>query len=218
MEAALRRDESTVGIDDALLVRQVQSGEVHAFGQLVKRYQDRVHNTCRRICRNPEDACDLTQEVFLKAFDAIGRFESKSSFYTWIFRIAVNLSLSHRKKAHLRLVASLDNVTGASGGDDGPSAADRVVDDRNPGPVAQAEVSEMRGLVAAALESLDDHHRAIVVLRDIEGCDYQQIGEIMNVPTGTVKSRLYRGRLALREALEKMQSDAGHQSSIGSER
>lgn len=212
MEAALRRGETTVGTDDAYLVRQVQSGHTGAFAQLVTRYQDRVHNTCLRICRNREDARDLTQDAFLKAFDAIGTFECKSSFYTWLFRIAVNLSLSHRKKSRLRLVASLDDDGGKRGREGETSAADRVADKRDPGPLAHAETNELRKLVAAAVESLDEHHRVIVVLRDIEGCDYAQISEIMDIPVGTVKSRVHRGRVALREALQRMQNGPRDQS------
>jgi RNA polymerase sigma-70 factor (ECF subfamily) len=197
MEAALRGRETSAGADDAVLVRQVQSGRTGAFAHLVRRYQDRVFNACLRMCRNPADAEDLSQDVFLKAFDRIRTFEGKSSFYTWIFRIAVNVSLSHRRKARLRLVGSLNGD-----GEAGP-AGDRLLDDRAEDPAGSAQREELRGRVAETLATLEDHQRVILVLRDVEGCDYQQIGKIMDVPIGTVKSRVHRARMALREALER---------------
>jgi len=208
MEAALRRETTTAGENDASLVRQVQSGRVDAFGGLTLRYQDRVHNTCRRICRHDEDAQDVTQKVFLKAFEAIGRFEGKSSFYTWLFRIAVNVSLSHRKKARLRLVRSLD--------DDGEGAHDaastRLPDQRAVSPAASAERREACDLVASALKAIDDQHRAVIVLRDVEGCDYRQISEILGIPVGTVKSRVFRARVALRETYERLSPQSSGRS------
>jgi len=208
MVAALRRESSTVGENDASLVRQVQSGRVEAFGGLILRYQDRVHNTCRRICRHDEDAQDMTQEVFLKAFEAIGRFEGKSSFYTWLFRIAVNVSLSHRKKARLRLVRSLDD----DGEGDHNAASTWLPDQRETQPAVSAERREACDLMAAALRAIDDQHRAVIVLRDIEACDYRQISEILDIPVGTVKSRVFRARVALRETYERLLPQSSGQS------
>ena len=104
---------TTVKFEDAVLVRQVQAGEVVAFADLVRKYQDRVYNTCLRICGNREDASDLAQEAFLKAFESIGSFRGKSAFYTWLFRIAVNMSISHRRKRRVRDTLSLDDPVGA---------------------------------------------------------------------------------------------------------
>ena len=197
MEAAVRERETSAEANDASLVRQVQSGGTAAFAHLVRRYQDRVFNACLRMCRNPADAEDLTQDVFLKAFDKIRTFEGKSGFYTWLFRIAVNVSLSHRRKSRLRLVESLNGD-----GETGP-ASDRVADLRADNPAEAAQRHELRRRVAETLGSLEDHHRVILVLRDLQGCDYEQIGQIMDVPRGTVKSRVHRARVALREALER---------------
>ncbi|MDO8631840.1 MAG: sigma-70 family RNA polymerase sigma factor, partial [Phycisphaerales bacterium] len=95
-------DGHAPGCDDRELVRRVKSGQTEAYGELVRRYQDRVFNTCWRICGHLEDARDLTQEAFLKAFESLDAFRQESGFYTWIFRVAVNLSLSHRRSAGRR--------------------------------------------------------------------------------------------------------------------
>ena len=106
--ALVDRPVRSVRFEDALLVERVRSGDVEAFGLLVSRYQDRVYNTCWRVCGHVEDARDLTQEAFLRAYQSIASFQGHSGFYTWIFRIAVNLALSHRRKARYRRAQSLD--------------------------------------------------------------------------------------------------------------
>jgi RNA polymerase sigma-70 factor (ECF subfamily) len=183
---------------DALLVRRVQTGDAHAYTELVRKYQDRVFTACLRICGRHEDAADLTQDAFLKAFAAIHEFRGASAFYTWIFRIAVNLSVSHQRKQRNRHTVSLDGDGGEndSGAWREPAAADGD-------PSAGLAAAETRAQVAAALAALDAEHRAAVVLRDIEGCDYQEIADILELPIGTVKSRIFRGRLALRRLLEQ---------------
>lgn len=195
MEVALRQDRTTLQTDDATLVREVQAGRTDAFAHLVTRYQDRVFNACWRICGHPDDASDLTQEAFLKAFSAIATFQGKSGFYTWLFRIAMNLALSQRKRVKLRYVASLD--------DDGDrSNAERVPDRRSVDPSDRAATNEVRDRLARALGELDAHHRVVIVLRDIEAFDYERIAHILGVAVGTVKSRVFRARKALRERME----------------
>lgn len=199
----MRQAQTTVDPDDVTLVRQTREGQVQAFALLVTRYQDRIFNTCLRICGHREDARDLTQEAFLKAYQALDRFQTRSSFYTWIFRIAVNLSLTHRRKARLRYVEPLDRTRS-----DGQPERHETVDPSAASPAAVAEKGEALELVTQALPALDEHHRAMIVLRDIEGCDYRQIAEIMDVPVGTVKSRVFRAREALREALKITVNDS----------
>ena len=189
--------------EDAVLVRQVQAGELHAFTELVRKYQDRVYNTCWRICGHPEEARDLTQEVFLKAFESVERFRGASAFYTWVFRIAVNLSISHRRKRRTRAMVSLDDPVA---GVDGPREATRarlVCDERAPNPAAESMATETHEEVARALLTLEPDQRAVVVLRDVEALDYQEIADVLELPVGTVKSRIYRGRVALREQLRR---------------
>ncbi len=210
----MRRDLTASRLDDATLVRQAQAGNVEAYGQIVLRYQDRVFNASWRICRNRDDAADLTQDAFLKAYRAIGTFAGKSSFYTWLFRIAVNLALSHRKRAKLRLVHSLD----ADGlADEAGSQAQRVPDTRTPAPDRRAEQREMQTKVADALQRIDEHHRVIMVLRDIEGLDYHEIADVLEIPVGTVKSRVHRARSAMRIELDRSMGGARGTKSDGND-
>lgn len=212
MEAAVKSESTTGRLEEASQIRSVQAGDVQAFGRLVLQYQDRVYNTVWRICRDPEDARDLTQEAFLKAYKAINRFQGGSSFYTWLFRIAVNLALSHRKKTGLRLVVSLDDRHDTTGRSRAISAAERVVDHRSPRQPRAAELGEMRLRLTDALDALDEQHRAVIVLRDIEGLDYRRIADVLNVRVGTVKSRVHRARVALRAEMERPVRRPQHQT------
>lgn len=190
-----------VTFEDAVLVRQVQAGEVHAFTELVRKYQDRVYNACRRICGDAEDAADMTQEAFMRAFESLEDFRGKSAFFTWIFRIAVNLAISHRRKARTRSTVSLDDA-GPRDADDAAGLARIVPDVAAPNPADAVPRAEMHAEVARALGALEPDHRAVLVLRDVEGLDYQEIADVLELPVGTVKSRIYRARLALRARLE----------------
>lgn len=187
--------------DDAELVGQACAGDMMAFGRLVSKYQDRLVNTCWRICGNLDDAEDLAQEALIKAMGAIGSFEQRSRFYTWLFRIAVNVSISYRRKRGRTPVLLLHQQDGdwsqevESGQPAGRSG--QGMDD----PSARLVRDEAEKRLAAALDQLDDDHRVAVILRDIEGLDYHQIAEIIEVPAGTVKSRIHRGRMELRERL-----------------
>ena len=185
-----------VPLEDLELVEKVKSGDMGAYADLVRKYQDRVFNACWRICGHREDARDLTQEAFLKGLEGISGFRQQSGFYTWIFRVAVNLALSHRRKAGTHRTVSLDQD--GAGGTQADGLARRVEHHGAEDPVSSAGDSELQGLVVRALQALRDDQRAIVVLRDIEGFDYHEIGEILDIPTGTVKSRLFRARMSLR--------------------
>jgi RNA polymerase sigma-70 factor, ECF subfamily len=193
-----------IPLDDAILVEQVRAGDMSAFSRLVTKYQDRVVNTCWRISGNLDDAQDLTQEAFLRALESIDAFQRKSGFYTWLFRIAVNLSISHRRKASRGVKLSLH-------GDDGRWRSDhqaarlvgRVTRDSDD-PSSRLSAKETTQIVTEGLEQLDDDYRAVIVLRDIEGFDYEQIAGILEVPIGTVKSRLFRARMELRNRLAPM--------------
>ncbi len=179
---------------DAALVCRVQAGEAAAFSQLVERYADRVFNTCLRMSRCHADAEDLTQAAFLRAFQAIGRFEARSGFYTWLFRIAVNVVLSSRRRLRLER----DRAAGSD--DANESAAERTIE-HGPGPAEVAQRHEWSERVAEALARVDEEFRMAVVLKDVEDLDYAQIAEILDVPVGTVKSRVFRGRKMLRDLL-----------------
>lgn len=189
------------GPSDIDLIRRVQGGEAASFGLLVTRYQDRVHNTCWRLCGNIEDARDLTQEAFLNAFRRLGDFRLDSRFYTWLFRIAVNLAISHRRKMKYRAAIPLDAQQGGDG-EDHASLGASIEDRQEVAPDEAVAQGELRQRLASGLRILDEDHRAVVVLRDIEGLDYAQIADILSVPVGTVRSRLHRGRQELAHLMQ----------------
>ena len=193
----------TSAAEDLRLVQQVQAGRTEAYAELVRRHADSVFNTCWRLCGHLEDARDLTQEAFLKGFEALPKFRQQASFRTWIFRLVVNLTLSHRRKRRVRQTVSLDQPADPAG-TQAEQLAQRVADRDGETPPAAVSQAELQGAVVKALAALDDEHRAVVVLRDIEGFDYQQMSAVLELPVGTVKSRLHRARLALREALGPM--------------
>lgn len=196
--ARTEADACQPALDDHALVSQVKAGQTQSFGELVRRYQDRVFNTCWRICGHMEDARDLTQEAFLKAFQGLDNYRQESGFYTWIFRVAANLAISHRRSARrTRTLVEQQAVLLRSQAD---SLVRRMEHDATETSDSTCEAS---ACTAALLHALDDDQRAVVVLRDMEGFDYQQISEILGVPTGTVKSRLHRARLILRDAILK---------------
>jgi len=177
---------------DAELVQRAQRGSPAAFAALVARYQDRVYNTCYRMCHDHADALDLTQTAFLKALEQLPEFRGEAGFFTWLFRIAVNLTLSFRRtRARAARVhgAELDRRRAAR---IAPPESDVA---------ATMERRELRERIAGALDQLDDEFRVAVVLKDIEGLDYAAIAEVLGIPTGTVKSRIHRGRMMLRDLL-----------------
>jgi RNA polymerase sigma-70 factor (ECF subfamily) len=188
------RSGTSGGPTDPELVARIIAGDGAAFGALVERYQDRLYNAVYRLVGSAEDARDLLQDTFVKAYENLGTFRGGSSLYTWLFRIAVNTSLSHRRKRKWLQVGS------GGDGDDPAPVPDAAAQD----PSDHLVAAETEALVQQALGSLDDDHRTVVVLRDIQHCDYHEIAEILEVPTGTVKSRLHRARLILRDRLKPL--------------
>lgn len=203
-EPTVAAGTSPVHLDEVLLVEQARSGDMAAFSRLVTRYQDRILNTCWRLCGNRDDAQDLTQEAFLRALQSIGSFSGRAAFYTWLYRIAVNLAISHHRRAGRHLRLSLDGRDGEQWVDHQAVALGghgaRAMDD----PSQRLTARETERQVVDALDTLDDDHRTVIVLRDIEGLDYEQIAGILEVPPGTVKSRLHRARMTLRERLRPL--------------
>ncbi len=187
--------------DDRELVRRVQIGDHGAFECLVRTYQDRIYAVCLRLTSDPEAAKDLAQEAFLKALRAIRQFEGKSSFYTWIYRIAVNLALTERRRRKTVRVHLESQMRSA--GDDGQAAGLQMMAAQNrhesPAagrPVETLDAKERRRAVHQALGQLEEEQRVILVLRDMESFDYRAIADILEIPLGTVRSRLHRARLA----------------------
>jgi RNA polymerase sigma-70 factor (ECF subfamily) len=154
----------------------------------------------------PEEARELVQETFTRALMKLSSFRGEAGPYTWLFRIGVNLAISQLRKNRRHRVFSLDRPSGANGRDDAgedqaSSLLDRVARDRGPAPSESLEATERNQQVLAALGRLDSEYRAVLVMRDIEGFDYQQMAQMLELPLGTLKSRLFRARLALRDEL-----------------
>lgn len=193
--------EKTI-IDDAILVRQSQDGDSVATGRLITKYQDRIYNAILKICANSHDAAELTQETFVKCIEKINTFEGKSAFYTWLFRIAVNLTLNYCKRRARTRAQSLQAVVAQESDGAAVELGAFLADQSAADPAVLAEDAEIGEIVLAALANLENHHRAVVVLRDIEGMTYSEIAETLQIEVGTVKSRLSRARANLREILK----------------
>ncbi len=186
------------------MVQRWRDGDAGAVERLIGKYQGRIYNLILKICANPDDAAELTNDTFVKIIENIDGFESRSSFYTWAFRIAVNLTLNYCKRRAAVVFASLD-AESAGGGDQARQVLAAVLrDDKTPDPAQVAENRELCELIQRAIGKLEDEHRAVIVLRDIEGMDYAQIADVLGVELGTVKSRLSRARAALRRILEAL--------------
>ncbi len=184
--------------DDQDLVAQCRQGDMTAFSLLVEKYQDRLFNTTYRLCGNYQDACELTQETFLRALRGLAGFRGEAKFYTWLFRIALNLTRSRHRRAGRRRSRSLNELDGTL---ELASQARGLSRSENSDPAEQAEQAERNSKVVAALDRLAQQYKTVIVLRDVEDLDYRQIAQIVGVPVGTVKSRVHRGRLALRNYL-----------------
>lgn len=192
-----------VSINDAVLIKQYKKGDSAALEQLVLKYQNRIYNVILKMCADPDDAAELTQETFVKVIENIDKFEGRSSFYTWMFRIAVNLTLNHCQRNSKLAFRSLEEEQQQQ--DDGnvkQLLKDFLSDDSSPDPAAEVQNKELHRIAAKALMGLDEAHRAVIVLRDIEGMSYARIAEVLDIEIGTVRSRLSRARSKMRDILE----------------
>lgn len=204
-----RNSGPQVGGKDSELLRRAQLGDRAAFGELVLRVQDRLYNSVLRLVGDPEEARELTQETFTRALLKIESFRNESGPYTWLFRIAVNLAISQLRKVQRHRVFSLSQ-SGSTNGDrrghaDQDQAAglvNRMGGRGTDSPDKIVEQRERDEQVLGALGRLDAEYRAVLVMRDVEGFDYQQMADILGLPLGTLKSRLFRARLALRDELK----------------
>lgn len=178
--------------DDTAVIELAQRGDRAAFGELVKRYQKRAYAVAYGLVGNREDALELAQESFAKAYKAMGRFDTGMPFYPWLYRIVKNTCLNHLNRRKRRGETSLDGMM-----DDGRDFAAG-----HDGPEKLAHRSELRGRISEAMQVLNDAHREILTLRHIEELSYAEIAEVLDVPKGTVMSRLHAARRSLREALE----------------
>lgn len=189
------------------LLQKAQAGDRGAYGQIVAAYQDRLYNAVVRLVGDREEAQEITQEAFTKGLEKVGSFRGDASPYTWLFRIAVNLAISQLRKVQRQRTFSLDSSSYAGNGraDDDTQASsliDRVAQSHEANPAQAAENRERDQHVIEALGRLDAEYRAVLVMRDIDGFDYQHMADMLGLPLGTLKSRLFRARLALRDELK----------------
>ncbi len=209
-------------LSDSQLVEAAVAGNADALGQLLGRYQGRLYQVCLRMVSNRDDAAEVCQDAMLKIVEHIRDFRSGSAVSTWMIRIAMNLSISHLRKRKLRRTVSLDASASGSLDNNGQEATGsalrlRLADDAEPRPERRVQVREMMERLHQALGRLEEDFRSVLVLRDIEEMDYQQIADTLSLPVGTVKSRLFRARLALRQELvEEEQEIRGSKSEVRS--
>ena len=189
---------------DAELVAAARAGDRSAFDQLAVRYQDRLFHAMTRIVGSSEDAADAVQDAFVQAYLKLGSFRGDAQFYTWLYRIAMNMAIGRRRRR--RPTLSVDAAR--------EDAGVEPLDD-HAGPVACALSAEEAATVQQALARLGDQQRKILVLREIDGASYEELAEILELPVGTVRSRLFRARIQLRDQLKSMEEERGQRSEVG---
>lgn len=197
------------------LLAKARRGDQRALGELLVAYQDRLYSVCLRMVSHPDDAAEVCQDVLLKVVQGIGKFRGESGLATWMTRIAMNQSISHLRKRRLRRTVSLDQASQTDRDDDQASALrHQLADSSEPGPDQRVQDSEMLDRLQRAMANLDDDFRAVLVLRDIEQLDYAQISQTLDIPVGTVKSRLFRARLALRQEVDRLCTVGGQSDTL----
>jgi len=189
--------------DSRELVARAKQGDRAAFDLLVERYTPRVFSLAFRITGSREEAEDCVQEAFLRAFTALKRFREEAAFSTWLYRVALNVANDQSRRLKGRPLHASE-LAGSDPEGEGTDL-DRFPQSSNPGehdPEEAAVESERRRIVLTAIRSLPEHHRTVIVLYDLQGFSYEEIGQVLGTRVGTVKSRLNRARLALKERLE----------------
>jgi len=183
-----------VNPDDHRLIADCLQGRTAAFGELVRRYQDRLYNCIYRLVDNEEDAQDIIQEAFLNAYQSLDRFKGDSQFFTWLYRIAFNASISLKRKQRAALALKTGRV--------GTGVSEPLDASESSRPEYALEKLEQQRRVQQALNRLSPEHRTVLILKDMDGQKYETMAEILQVPIGTVRSRLHRARLELCELLQ----------------
>lgn len=197
--------EATIAFDDGALIERCRGGDMQAFASLVAKYQDRLYNLVYRMCGRHADAEEIAQEAFLKAFEKLSTFRGQSGFYTWLFRIAANLVISQRRRGgRIKFQSFTDPQEFSETQADNLTAP--IAQRREPSPPAAALAAETQDRIARALLTLEDDFRVVLVLRDIEDMEYDQIADVLALPLGTVKSRIHRARCLLRDQLADLVS------------
>jgi RNA polymerase sigma-70 factor, ECF subfamily len=192
----------TMSLAERLLIARLRERDEQAFGEIVRLYGDKVFSLIYRMIGNRHEAEDVAQEVFVTVFKTVDSFRGEAKFSTWLLRIAANHSKNRIKYLARRRTE----------GSEPDDAAQANAVSGNPGPVMQGhidgpdvlmEAAEIEGLMQKAIEALDEDQRLLIILRDVEELSYQEIGEITGLPEGTIKSRIHRARMAIKDELDK---------------
>lgn len=187
-----------LAFDDIALATEAKQGDKGAFTELVNRYAQRVFRVARHITKNDQDAEDVLQDTFLKAYSRLGQFEGNAKFYTWIVRVAVNEALMRIRRGKNRVTVSLDQELETSDG-----AIQRELPAETESPEESLSRTELRESLTQAIDSLSEIYRPVFVLRDVEGLSTEETAEMLNLSLPAVKSRLLRARLQLRQKLRR---------------
>ncbi len=191
--------------DTGVLVEKAKAKDLFAFEELVRIHQNKVYALCLHLSGNRDDAQDLAQEAFLRAYRAIGGFRSEADFGTWLHRITVNVCLNFRRKNSGQRALSLDEPYR---GEDGGEML-REIASTNGDPLLAVEEKEFQGLVRSALGDLSEDHRAVLILREMEGYSYEEVAHAVGCTLGTVKSRLSRARESMRRRMTELARETG---------
>ena len=192
--------------DDVALATQAKQGDKSAFTELVNRYAQRVFRVARHITKNDQDAEDVLQDTFLKAYSRLEQFEGHSKFYTWVVRIAVNEALMRMRRGKNRITLSLDQELETK---DGAIKRDLPADTED--PEESLSRTELRDGLTQAIDGLSETYRPVFVLRDVEGLSTEETAEMLDLSISAVKSRLLRARLQLRQKLQRFLKNDGRQ-------
>lgn len=184
--------------DDDVLIRRAQQGDRSAFDSLVSKHERRAYQYAFRLTTNQDDASDIVAEAFVRVYNALQNFKGNSAFTTWLFRILTNCYLDLRKKERNKQHLSLEGTLQTDSGE-----MERQIEDEGDGPSELLERTAREQAVQTAIVLLPDYQQAMLVMYHIENLSYEEIAESLDLPLGTVKSRLNRARLSLRELLVK---------------
>lgn len=190
---------------DTWLIEQIRDGDRAALGRLLEKHQHRLYSIALRMVSNRDDAAEVTQDAMLKIVQHIDTFRSEAQITTWMTRIVMNQAITRLRRRKLRDHASLDSTRPSQRDSDQASSLAKVLQDhREPSASQRVQEGEMIDQLLSAIDRLDTDFRAVLVLRDLEEMDYQQIADTLEIKVGTVKSRLFRARLALRQEMQQL--------------
>jgi RNA polymerase sigma-70 factor (ECF subfamily) len=192
-------DKKVESVMDLEIVRRCQEGDKAAFGELVEKYQRKVFTIALSMVKNPEDAMDMAQDAFIKVHRYIGNFQGSSSFYTWLYRIVVNLCIDHLRRTGKHISMDFDEKIGNKDQLDQESSVMSTRLDTNPSKMLGRK--ELADHIREAVDALPPYHRAVIVMREIEGMSYAEMAKAMKVSKGTIMSRLHHARHKLQRTL-----------------